>query len=149
MLNKYLVIKESIRLSYHYFSSLQTRDVSQLCNRPKSYETRFVTKSLQLCSKSFLFPEIRVYSFSYSSPLVGFKLVYENTVIMSFGSLHVSSLCGAKWNIPPLIFFFFKVMHGKAENTTKFSFMATILQLKVATRQIYAKIELGALHGCT
>ena len=83
------------------------QDVSELSNRLIFYWTQFVTQSKQLCSKSFLLPDIRVTLFSlflYHSNWQGSKhttLANVRIAITLFGSLPNS--CIWTWNVFPWI----------------------------------------------
>lgn len=100
--------------------------------------------SQQLCSKSFLLPEIRVSSFSLSWPLLQSfnqqgnehtKFANESVVIVSFDSLN--NLCSAAQNILPLMWVFFLVV------------LWWLFYNWRSPRASFWKIELGAQHGCT
>jgi len=101
----------------------------------------FVTRSQQLCNKSFLLPAIRVSSFSLSCPLLQSfnwqaskhnNSAKESVANVSLGvvDIHVTY---TKCLPLDVTFFFF---------ATKIFFMATILQLKVAKRQLFEKVSL-------
>ena len=83
------------------------QDVSELSNRLIFYWTQFVTQSKQLCSKSFLLPDIRVTLFSlflYHFNWQGSKhttLANVRIAITLFGSLLNS--CIWTWNVFPWI----------------------------------------------
>ena len=83
------------------------QDVSELSNRLIFYWTQFVTQSKQLCSKSFLLPDIRVTLFSlflYHFNWQGSKhttLANVRIAITLFGSLPNS--CIWTWNVFPWI----------------------------------------------
>ena len=86
------------------------QDVSELSNRLIFYWTQFVTQSKQLCSKSFLLPDIRVTLFSlflYHFNWQGSKhttLANVRIAITLFGSLPNS--CIWTWNVFPWISWF-------------------------------------------
>ena len=100
--------------------------------------------SRQLCSKSFLLPEIRVSLFSLSWPLLQYfnqqgnehtKFTNESVVIMSFDSLKITCV----------------VLHKIYYHWCEF-FLVVLCWLLYnwrSPRAIFWKIELGAQHGCT
>ena len=100
--------------------------------------------SRQLCSKSFLLPEIRVSLFSLSWPLLQSfnqqgnehtKFTNESVVIVSFDSLKITCV----------------VLHKIYYHWCEF-FLVVLCWLFYnwrSPRAIFWKIELGAQHGCT
>ena len=109
---------------------------------------RFVTRSQQLCSKSFLLPDIKLSSFSLSRPLLQYfnrqaskrnNLAKGRVANVSLGvaGLHVTYAKFPSLGITVIINIFFIYFFGDQN-----FFMATILQLKVAKRRLFEKVSL-------
>ena len=108
---------------------------------------RFVTRSQQLCSTSFLLPDIELSSFSLSRPLLHYfnrqaskrnNLAKGKVANVSLGvvGLHVTHTKCPSLDITVIIVIFF-FFFGDQD-----FFMATILQLKVANRRLFEKVSL-------
>ena len=101
---------------------------------------RFVIQSQQLCNKSFLLPDIEVSSFSFSCPLLqsfNRQVSKHNNLaskveIVPLGAVDIH----VKLNeVSSPGYYFFLVWRPKF-------FIATILQLKAAKRQLFENVSL-------
>ena len=111
---------------------------------------RFVTRSQQLCSKPFLLPDIEISSFSLSTTIFQSASEYkrnnlakERVANVSLGVVEVDvtyTKCPSLdiTVIIIIIIIFFNYFFFGDQN----SFMATILQLKVAKRRLFEKVSL-------
>ena len=109
---------------------------------------RFVTRSQQVCSKSFLLPDIELSSFSLSRPLLQYfnrQASKRNNlakgrvanVSLDVVGLHVTYTKCPSLDITVIIIIIILFFFGDQN-----FFMATILQLKVAKRRLFEKVSL-------